>query len=156
MVLFATTIARHSTLLKDMYALLSDLAISESIFTRHGQITPLCKTLHHNKEKYRSVIGYLIKRLVKTAVQCEVELAALTSPSSTTEVRHQSSVDEHIDGWQDVEPILSAADLMGPLRIMHDSLIETGFDLVADGLLVDIIRRVSVFGMSLVPLDIRE
>jgi phosphoenolpyruvate carboxylase len=36
---------------------------------------------------------------------------------------------------------------MGPLRIMHDSLIETAFDLVADGLLVDIIRRVSVFGM---------
>jgi phosphoenolpyruvate carboxylase len=141
-------------LLKDMYALLSDLAISSRFSPAMEELAASVQGSHHNKEKYRRVIGHLIKRLVKTAVQCEVELALLTSPSST-EVR-QSSVDAHIDGWQDVEPILSAAELMGPLRIMHDSLIETGFDLVADGLLVDIIRRVSVFGMSLVPLDIRE
>jgi hypothetical protein len=37
----------------------------------------------------------------------------------------QSSVDEHIDGWQDVEHSFSGRPLMGPLRIMHDSLIET-------------------------------
>jgi phosphoenolpyruvate carboxylase len=33
---------------------------------------------------------------------------------------------------------------------------ETGFDLVADGLLSDIVRRLKVFGITLVPLDIRE
>ena len=32
----------------------------------------------------------------------------------------------------------------------------TGFELVADGLVSDIIRRIAVFGMTLVPLDIRE
>ena len=45
---------------------------------------------------------------------------------------------------------------MTPLRIMYDSLVETGFELVADGHVSDIIRRVAVFGMTLVPLDIRE
>lgn len=45
---------------------------------------------------------------------------------------------------------------MEPLKIMHASLVETGFELVADGLLSDIIRRIAVFGLSLVPLDIRE
>jgi phosphoenolpyruvate carboxylase len=55
-----------------------------------------------------------------------------------------------------VDPILEVDELMKPLRIMYDSLVETGFELVADGLLGDIIRRVSVFGLSLVPLDIRE
>jgi len=39
---------------------------------------------------------------------------------------------------------------------MYDSLVETGFELIADGRLSDIIRRVAVFGMTLVPLDIRE
>jgi phosphoenolpyruvate carboxylase len=39
---------------------------------------------------------------------------------------------------------------------MYESLRTTGFESVADGLLLDIIRRVVTFGMTLVPLDIRE
>jgi len=39
---------------------------------------------------------------------------------------------------------------------MYDSLVETGFETVADGRLLDIIRRLCVFGTTLVPLDIRE
>jgi len=39
---------------------------------------------------------------------------------------------------------------------LRDSLVETGFEMVANGLLVDIIRRVSLFGVTLLPLDIRE
>ena len=37
-----------------------------------------------------------------------------------------------------------------------DSLIETGCDLIAEGRLSDIIRRIHVFGLSLVRLDIRQ
>jgi phosphoenolpyruvate carboxylase len=55
-----------------------------------------------------------------------------------------------------VEPIVKAQELLAPLRIIYDSLVETGFELVADGHVSDIIRRVAVFGMTLVPLDIRE
>tara|TARA_B110000971_G_C19911882_1_gene454939 strand:+ start:461 stop:721 length:261 start_codon:yes stop_codon:yes gene_type:complete len=45
---------------------------------------------------------------------------------------------------------------MGPIKIMWDSLVETGYEDVAGGLLTDIYRRLQVFGISLVPLDIRE
>jgi phosphoenolpyruvate carboxylase len=145
-------------LLKDMYALLSDLAISSRFSPAMEELAASITDSHHTKEKYRRVIGYLIKRLVKTAVQCEEELAGIASSpsSSSSSILRQAAVDKMTDGWHNVEPIHDAADLMEPLRIMYDSLVETGFDLVADGLLVDIIRRLAVFGMSLVPLDIRE
>ena len=45
---------------------------------------------------------------------------------------------------------------MGPIKIMWDSLVETGYEDVAGGLLTDIYRRLQVFVISLVPLDIRE
>jgi phosphoenolpyruvate carboxylase len=139
-------------LLKDMYALMSDLAISSRFSQPMEELAASITTSRHKNEKYRRVIGYLIQRLVKTARNIEVELAAL----STSDVFRQTLVDQMTDGWQDVEPIRDPSELMNPLRVMYDSLVETGFDLVADGLLVDIIRRLGVFGMCLVPLDIRE
>ena len=45
---------------------------------------------------------------------------------------------------------------MDPLLILHRSLVETGLSAVADGPLIDTIRRVAVFGLSLMPLDIRQ
>jgi phosphoenolpyruvate carboxylase len=137
-----------------MYQLLSELAISARFSPEMEKLAASVKNSPHKREKYRRVIGHLINRLVKTSRECEAELARLTS-SDHIPVR-QSDVEVVIDGWQDVEPIEDAEELLIPLKIMHESLIETGFELVADGLLVDIIRRVAVFGMSLVPLDIRE
>jgi phosphoenolpyruvate carboxylase len=55
-----------------------------------------------------------------------------------------------------VEPIHDAEELIKPLRVVYDSMMETGFELVAEGRLLDIIRRVYAFGLTLVPLDIRE
>ena len=51
---------------------------------------------------------------------------------------------------------LWAQELLGPLRVIYDSFVETGSELVADGHVLDIIQRVAVFGMPLVPLDIHE
>jgi phosphoenolpyruvate carboxylase len=39
---------------------------------------------------------------------------------------------------------------------MHHSLSSGGYADVADGLLVDLIRRVATFGLTLVPLDLRQ
>lgn len=105
----------------------------------------------HIREKYRRVTGYLIQRLVKTARQCETDLAKLNSDSRQAMVDEWQNVE-----WQHVEPITHIEQLLKPLRVMYDSLVETGFSLVADGMLADIIRRLHVFGLSLVPLDIRE
>ena len=47
-------------------------------------------------------------------------------------------------------------DLMADLRLCHRSLEETGHALIAAGRLTDILRRVSVFGVTLAHLDIRQ
>ena len=46
--------------------------------------------------------------------------------------------------------------LLEPLMACHQSLIEVGDAAVADGYLLDLIRQVNCFGLSLVKLDIRQ
>lgn len=136
--------------LRDLYELLSDLAISSRFSPELETLAASIEKSVHKIEKYRRVIGYLIQRLVRTARDCETQLLALNAPVK------QTIVDDTAKGWEDVKPIVNASDLMEPLQIMYNSLQQTGFGLVADGKLVDIIRRLAVFGLSLVPLDIRE
>jgi len=107
------------------------------------------------------------KRLVKTANEIEFKLEheyIQNDPDQAYYLQSQQEAestatktlvgDETLEDT--LETVTKAEDLLGPLRIMHESLMETGFDLVADGLLSDIIRRLKVFGITLVPLDIRE
>src|SRR5262245_61973857 len=54
------------------------------------------------------------------------------------------------------ESYLDAADLMADLCLCHRSLEATGHAAIAHGRLSDLLRRVSVFGVRLAPLDIRQ
>ncbi len=56
----------------------------------------------------------------------------------------------------DPPPFLVAADFAAPLRLCHRSLVQTGNRLVANGRLLDILRRVAAFGLTLAPLDLRQ
>jgi phosphoenolpyruvate carboxylase len=141
-------------LTNDLYQLISELGISCRFSKELEELAATIPKSPHVLEKYRRVIGHLIDRLVKTSRDIEIELATIAKPENTS-VR-LSGFDEISSNWNDVEPIYDEEDLLRPLKVMHNSLVETGFELVADGLLVDIIRRVNVFGLSLVPLDIRE
>lgn len=138
--------------LKEMYDLLSELGICSRFSDEMNQLAGTITNSRHEREKYRRVIGFLIQRLSKTARECEKELASINAEG----MLRQTVVDEMVDGWQNVEPIHDVEDLMRPMMIMYNSLNLTGFGLVADGRLADIIRRLAVFGMSLLPLDIRE
>ena len=51
---------------------------------------------------------------------------------------------------------LDAASLVEPLRLCHQSLIETGNRVIADGRLTDLLRRLAAFGVVLARLDIRQ
>jgi phosphoenolpyruvate carboxylase len=137
---------------KDMNVLLNELAISSRLSPELRELAATIPHSYHNLELYRRVCGHLIQRLVRTCRDAEMELARITDPSHFKADDMNSNIEEALD----VEPITSVDELMEPLRIMHKSLCETGFALVADGLLIDIIRRLSAFGLSLVPLDIRE
>jgi phosphoenolpyruvate carboxylase len=54
------------------------------------------------------------------------------------------------------EMYLDADELMADLGLCHRSLEETGHALIAAGRLTDLLRRVSVFGVRLAPLDVRQ
>lgn len=142
--------------LNDMNKLYNELAISSRYSKEMEELAASVENpyVYDSIEKYRRVIGYLRLRLVKTVKECEAELAKLSSSDHL--IVTETSTYTHIAGWEDVEPIYEAEVLMKPLKIMHESLEQTNFEMVADGLLVDVIRRLAVFGMTLVPLDIRE
>src|SRR5690606_39663370 len=55
-----------------------------------------------------------------------------------------------------VDLITSREDLLSPLMLCFRSLNEVGLPHIANGPLVDTIRRVHCFGINLVPLDIRQ
>lgn len=133
--------------------LYSELAISSRFSEDLNKLAASVEVSDDKQEKYRRVIGYLRRRLVRTIKECESKLSDLTSSINTASTSHAPGA---FKGWEDVEPIIKADELMAPLKVIYNSLVETGFELVADGLVSDIIRRIAVFGMTLVPLDIRE
>ncbi|WP_413691569.1 phosphoenolpyruvate carboxylase [Psychromonas sp. KJ10-2] len=52
--------------------------------------------------------------------------------------------------------IISTKQLKEPLQQCYDSLVNMGMKSIANGLLLDILRRVNCFGVNLVKLDIRQ
>lgn len=95
------------------------------------------------KEPYREVLKVLENRLVATAEWAESFL--LEKSKINRDVRAQG-----------VAPLKSSRDLLDPLLMLHRSLVQTALPSLADGALIDTIRRVAVFGLSLLPLDIRQ
>jgi len=148
--------------LKDLDMLYSELAISSRYSKELEQLAASILNSKDNIEKYRRVIGDLRYRLVRTIRDCEDDLSQTKadniimnkSPLRTSLQRTEGS--DYSINWDNVKPILTSDQLMKPLRTIYDSLVQTGFETVADGRLVDIIRRVSLFGVTLLPLDIRE
>jgi len=153
--------------LQDLTELESQLAISSRFSPKMIELASSFPGDFHQRELYRRVISHMRKRLVKTANEIERELEneyLQNDPEQAYWLRAQqeaaSAAMKDLVGDESngdlLKSVTKAEDLLGPLRIMHESLIETGFDLIADGLLSDIVRRLKVFGITLVPLDIRE
>lgn len=136
---------------KDLEMLESHLAISSRYSQAMIDLASSVRVGEHKRELYRRVLNHLNKRLMKTMRVCEEELEEYLKPDELASLRTRTN-----DGVEDLEPIFKKEELIEPLTIMHTSLCETGFELVADGLLIDVIRRLYSFGMTLVPLDIRE
>ena len=89
-------------------------------------------------EPYRAVLKEVRQRLLASlgSIEEKLERRALT-PS-------------------DDPPFEAASELLEPLLRCHRSLIETGNGLLAGGRLLDLIRRVQCFGLTLVRLDVRQ
>jgi len=143
--------------LKDLNALYDELAISSSFSDEFRVYANSIKDSKDSRELYRRVIGHLKKRFIRTVHLCEVELASLETESYLSKIAASSvSVGSTTIYDETLDPILKSSELLEPLQAMYTSLSDTGFSDVAEGLLLDVIRRVNCFGMTLVTLDIRE
>lgn len=60
------------------------------------------------------------------------------------------------EGLPREQPLLSQADLWQPLELCYQSLRDCGMEVIADGALLDLLRRVRCFGVHLVRHDVRQ
>ncbi|WP_017446069.1 phosphoenolpyruvate carboxylase [Gayadomonas joobiniege] len=89
------------------------------------------------REPYRAVLKGLLDKLVATVEGIETYLAGQTTVSQ--------------DGW-----IKTQDELIKPLQLCYDSLLNSGMSVIAQGQLLDTIRRAHCFGIHLLKLDIRQ
>jgi phosphoenolpyruvate carboxylase len=115
---------------RELDALRSELSMK----TGSGEMPP-------GDEPYRAVLREVRDRLLATRTSIE---QALAQP----------------DGWRnwgrDGIALTDSSELLEPLMRCHRSLHDTGNALIADGRLLDLIRRVHAFGLTLVRLDVRQ
>jgi phosphoenolpyruvate carboxylase len=91
-------------------------------------------------EPYRVVLKEVRDRLLLTRTSIE---DALRQPDGWR-------------NWQSAGGYVERHDLLEPLLRCHRSLHGTGNGVIADGHLLDVIRRVYAFGLTLVRLDVRQ
>lgn len=89
-----------------------------------------------SREPYRDLLRTVRRRLELTRAWADAALH-----------------DDHADA-SDI--YRSSAELFEPLQLCHDSLCECGMQDIANGDLLDVLRRVACFGVELLRLDIRQ
>lgn len=117
--------------LKDINELAGDLSM-------HAASEDLRKSLgFKSKTPYRDLLHNLRSRLQTTLEWAEERIRnpALPEPENI---------------------IHSKDELLAPLMLCHQSLLDQGLQHIADGPITDLIRRIHAFGINLVPLDIRQ
>lgn len=121
---------------REMDDLIRDLSIS-------GCSPELRAEAGDDPEPYRVILRDLEKKLkaVKKGIEKQLE--------------NPMAGDGDGDG-NATDNLQSAEDLFAPLELLYRSLQETGVGILAEGRLLDNIRRLACFGVSLVRLDIRQ
>ena len=96
-----------------------------------------------SRAPFRSYLNPVANKLNLTSAWAKQELEILQGKSTTSNITQD-------------EVYLSKDELVEELLTVHQSLCDTGNAVVANGRLADVIRKVSAFGLTLVPLDIRQ
>nr|WP_086937762.1 phosphoenolpyruvate carboxylase [Thaumasiovibrio occultus] len=87
-------------------------------------------------EAYRAIMKDLRTKLTNTREAMDAQIKGLPVPEGAI--------------------ITDEAQLWDPLHACYESLHECGMGIIADGLLLDVLRRIKCFGIHLVRLDIRQ
>ncbi|QSX31741.1 phosphoenolpyruvate carboxylase [Shewanella cyperi] len=117
--------------LKDIVELVNELSMeqanAELMALNPGSREPYRDVLRGLRQKLRNTIDYLNARIEG----------------------HQPEVSRDSIIWED-------ADIREPLQLLYRSLCDCGMRLIANGLLLDILRRLACFGIHMLRLDIRQ
>jgi len=115
---------------RDAMELSGDLSMHEANAELHARYPGSTKP-------YRDAMADLHQRLIRTAEWAKIRLQGrqAEAPADLVESRD---------------------DLLEPLMLCYNSLKEVGLPHIANGSLMDTIRRIYSFGINLVPLDIRQ
>jgi phosphoenolpyruvate carboxylase len=119
---------------------ISSLRMALSMQRGSEELVTLAGSEH---EPYRALLGQLIRRLKETERWCDQTFRALETDPSTV-LAPTAAV------------ITDPDELLQPLMACWRSLHAMGAERVAQGALLDLIRRVRVFGLALVRLDVRQ
>jgi len=119
----------------DLATLHSELSMQDCSDDLLDEVTRLQEP-GETREPYRVILKQLRQRIDDTLVWAESELAG-----------------RFYDGPM---PVLHASELLRPLMLCFDSLNACGMMAIAQGELLDTIRRLHCFGVTLLKLDIRQ
>lgn len=117
--------------LKDIVVLVNDLSVEEAN-------AELLEYTNNSLEPYRDVLKDLRLKLRNTVDYLNARLEG-----------HSPEVDLSSIIWHE-------SDLKEPLLMLYRSLTDSGMSLIANGLLLDILRRIACFGIHMLRLDIRQ
>ncbi len=117
--------------LRDIHSLGGDLSMQAASSELLGQLPGPSRT------PYRDILHSLRRRVQQTLDWTEERIAGKNTPMPAS-------------------IITCREDLLEPLLLCYRSLKDVGLDFVANGPLIDTIRRIHCFGINLVPLDIRQ
>ncbi|CAE8581712.1 unnamed protein product [Polarella glacialis] len=107
-------------------------------------------------EPYRAVVVQLIHRLRATVAWADAKLQTLGASGDARPLALMISAPQGGAAAQSAKPLLAVEELRAPLEEMHASLIACGYEELADGALIDVLRRVRAFGMQFAALDLRQ
>lgn len=96
----------------------------------------LARLTNNAREPYRHLLAQLIQRLEATLNWLEAKLKG--------------------QGYADDQVLTQVDEIYEPLLLCFTSLKDEGMQAVAEGLLLDVLRRVQTFGLHLLRLDIRQ
>ena len=114
--------------LRDLKPLIGELSMT-------GCSEEMQQLLGDCREPYRAVLKQLRERLLQTRSWCERSLVDRADASGI---------------------MTDNKELIEPLELCYRSLHEIGLGVIADGPLLDMIRRAHSFGLNLIKLDIRQ
>lgn len=115
---------------RDLSGLIQDLSMSDATEAVRNLVGP------NEVEPYRRILKDLREEMVVLRAELEATLRG-----------------EAVDRYSRVR---ETADLFDPMLLMWESLHALGMGEIADGYLLDTLRRIATFGIDLVTLDIRQ